>query len=174
MNPPKNRKRRFNCASWASCSLVSCPAAPDDDSHASNRDNNPRDIPRCNRNAINFPQPHQRYRDVDTAVCGVHAPRCRRMQRQEPRKQRKTQECREKQPSRAVLPKPQIWQIAADDFGDGGDNEQSERFQDQQAQLLRLCERLRAVREMSAGESEHSSTRTQPHSRLSSNAPRIR
>src|SRR5882762_5918859 len=69
------------------------------------------------------------------------------MQAQQPRKCRQADRGGDQQPRRTTLLQPQIWQIAADDFGQRRDDEQGQRFRDDhvESRLQQAFERTAAA-----------------------------
>lgn len=107
---------------------ASAAAAEIDDRHAGQRERDAGEVGRSGAHAIDNPQPGQRDGDIDAAVSSVDAPAGLRMQRQQPDENREAGGGGQQQPGAATLPQPQPRQVAAEDFGDRRQHEQTERL----------------------------------------------
>jgi hypothetical protein len=70
------------------------------------------------------PEPDDGHRDVHAAVGRVDASGGGGVQRQQPDEERETRRGRDQKPGRRTLLEPEVGQIATDDLGDGGRDEQ--------------------------------------------------
>lgn len=114
----------------APLSAGSAAAAEVDDRHAGERQRDAGDVRQYRSLSVDAPQPAQRDGDVDVdaAIGRVDPPAGLRMQGQQPDEQRKTDGRGQQQPGTAAVSQPQPRQVAAEDFGDRRQYEQTQRL----------------------------------------------
>lgn len=95
-----------------------------DDRHPGKAKRYANEVPLLGTDAINKPEPGKGNGHIDAAIRRIHSPSGGRMQRQQPREDCQAERGGDQQPGRAPLSKPEIGQVAADDFRNGRQHEQ--------------------------------------------------
>lgn len=100
-----------------------------DNGHAAQTDGYSQPIPRSGPDAIDMPEPEYCHGYIDTTVRGVNTARSGGMERKQPCKHRQACTGREQIPGRSIVLQPELGQIAADDLGNRGNDEQDNGLQ---------------------------------------------